>query len=69
MIKSEMYKYDNLLYKVFYKDLEDIKIRTSIGGIDATEIKEISGNFNMLLLKPDQHTGVCANGKFYLITC
>lgn len=68
MTRPEMYKLDNLLYKVFCKDIEDIKQRFSIGGIGITEIKEISGSYNMLFLKEDQFTAVCENGKFYLVT-
>lgn len=68
MQRSEMYKKDNLLFKVFCKDIEDIKKRFSIGGIGLTEIKEIPGTFNMLFLKEDQFTAVCENGKFYLVT-
>jgi hypothetical protein len=58
----------NLLYKVFCKDLQDVKQRFTIGGIAPTEIKEIKGSFNMLFLKGNQFTAVCNDGKFYLVT-
>jgi len=59
-----MQQINNLPYKVFIKNLSDIKTRFP----DHTEIKEISGTFNILFLKDNQFTAVCQDGKFYLIT-
>lgn len=52
-------------YKVFCKNLEDIKTRFSIG---VTEIKEVPGTYNMLFLKDYQVAVVCEDDKFYIIS-
>jgi hypothetical protein len=54
---------ENLYYKIYCKNLQDIKNRF----LNAS-IKEITAYFNMLLLKDNQFTAVCEDGKFYLIT-
>lgn len=54
---------ENLHYKIYCKSLQDIKNRF----LNAS-IKEITAYFNMLLLKDNQFTAVCEDGKFYLIT-
>ena len=57
---------ENLYYKIYCKNLQDIKNRFLNASIK--EIKEITAYFNMLLLKDNQFTAVCEDGKFYLIT-
>lgn len=54
---------ENLPYKIYCKSLQDIQNRF----LNAS-IKEITEYFNMLLLKDNQFTAVCEDGKFYLIT-
>ena len=55
--------YNNIPYKVYCKDLKEVQSKCP-----SCEIKEVSGNYNMLFLKDNQFTAICTNGKYYLLT-
>ena len=51
------------LYKVYCKDIAEVKTK-----FPTAEVKEVTGDYNMLFLQDNQFTAVCNNGKYYLLT-
>ncbi len=51
------------LYKVYCKDLTEINNK-----FPNCKVKEITGHFNMLLLKDNQFAAICNGDKYYLVT-
>jgi len=54
---------EKIPHKIYCVDLSEVKLR-----YPAAEVKEVTGNFNMLMLKDNQFTATCNDGKYYLLT-
>lgn len=52
-----------LPYKVYCKNLQDVQNRFS-----NSDIREVTGHYNMLMLRDNEFGAVCNDGKFYIVT-